>query len=201
MRRLPCLGDCGRKECCGSWLSVRLDYPSQQLVDTRVVARAGPGPLAHCPRLGCWRCKLAAHRPGNCCPPCCRYAAQHVCMPVNRGDCEFQFAAFGVGLARQCCQGGQLSRPAVPGALPQSHSCPLWLSTVGAALLSLCCKPSGSHRLWPPSESVVTPAPPAIAGVPDMPKTRPQPPLRYGWGYTFWSSRTLQPIGRPRCNL
>ncbi len=61
--------------------------------------------------------------------------------------------------------------------------------------------PPGSHRLWPSSESVVTAAPPAIAGAPDLPKTRSQSPLRSGWSYTFWSSRTQELIGRPRCNL
>ena len=115
----------------------------------RGVARAGPGPLDHCPRLGCWRCASVANHPGKCRSPCCRYAAQLVCVSVNRGDCEFQVAVIGVGLTGPCCPGGQLARPAVPGALPQSHSYPLWLSTVGAALPSLCRKPPGSHRLWP----------------------------------------------------
>jgi hypothetical protein len=38
----PSLGDCCRKECCGSWLSVRLDYPNQHPVHVRVPARADP---------------------------------------------------------------------------------------------------------------------------------------------------------------
>jgi hypothetical protein len=66
--RLPRLSGCGHKECCGSWLSVRLRYQSQQLAYRRDPARArradpltaaglcmlpvgwprGPRPISHC---------------------------------------------------------------------------------------------------------------------------------------------------------
>ena len=131
---------------------------------------------------------LLAMRP-VCCPACV-----HADQPWWL--CISSLQPSGCALVRPCRPGGQMARPLVRDALPQSHSRPLWLSTVGAVLPSMCCKPLGSHRLWLPSESVVTPAPPAIAGAPDLPKTRPQPPLRSGWGYTFWSSRTLVLIGR-----
>ncbi len=85
-----------------------------------------------------------------------------------------------------------MARPVVPDALQQSHSCPLWLSTVGAVLPSPCYECPGSHRLWSLSESVVTPAPPAIVGAPDLPKTLPQQPLRSGCGYTLWNKSVLQ---------
>ena len=88
--RLLRLGDCGRTECCGSRLSVRLDYPSQQLVNARVLARAGPGPLTHWPWPSCGSCQLSAHRLGNGCSQCGRSAVRPACMPINRGGCVFQ---------------------------------------------------------------------------------------------------------------
>ena len=88
--RLLRLGDCGRTECCGSRLSVRLDYPSQQLVNARVLARAGPGPLTHWPWPSCGSCQLSAHRLGNGCSQCGRSAVRPACMPINHGGCVFQ---------------------------------------------------------------------------------------------------------------
>jgi hypothetical protein len=117
-----------------------------------------------------------------------------------------------LGLAAGGCGLGLLYTAAALPGLAAGPPCCAWclaavplLSTVvvhrRCSTAESLLQSRGSHRLWPPSESIVTPAPPAIAGAPDLPKTRPQPPLRSGCGYTFWSSRALQPIGRPRCNL